>query len=79
MKKDKNAEWNIGLLLTHKNMILPEKTSDKDIEDYEMQILEAVKDKAYAKYLTREEIYVVDNSDETEKNLIYQVLDGTPV
>ena len=67
MKKDKNVELNIGLVLTHKDK-LPEETHGKDIEYYEMQILEAVKDKPYAKYLTRDKIYVVDNTEETESN-----------
>ena len=67
MKKEENAELNIGLALTHKDK-LPEETRDKDIEDYKMQILEVVKDKPYSIYLTREEIYVVDNSEETESN-----------
>ena len=67
MKKDKNAKLNIGLVLTHIDK-LQEKTRDRDIEDYKTQILEAVKDKPYSKYVTREEIYVVDNSEETESN-----------
>ena len=66
-KKEKNVQLNIGLVLTHKDK-LPEETLDKDIEDYKTQILEAVKDKPYAKYLTRDEIYVVDNSENSESN-----------
>ena len=38
------------------------------MEDYKTQILEAVENEPYAKYLTREKIYAVDNSEETEEN-----------
>ena len=67
INKEKNPQLNIGLVLTHKDKI-QEKNRDEYVEDYKTQILEAVKDKPYSKYLTREKIYVVDNTEETEEN-----------
>ena len=67
LKKQEKVELNFGLVLTHKDMI-PGKNADKYIEDYKTQILEAVKDKPYEKYLTKEKIYVVDNTEKTDEN-----------
>ena len=41
---------------------------DQYIEDYKAQILDVVENEPYAKYLAREKIYVVDNTEETEEN-----------
>ena len=60
-------EPNIALVLTHKDQLSAE-NREKHIEDYKTQILEAVENEPYAKYLTREKIYVVDNTEETEEN-----------
>ena len=67
-KKDENdMEPNIALVLTHKDK-LSEENREQEMEEYKTQILEAVENEPYAKYVTRENIYVVDSSEETEEN-----------
>ena len=66
-KGTKEMEPNVALILTHKDKI-PQENPDEYVEDYKTQILEAVENEPYAKYLAREKIYVVDNTEETEEN-----------
>ena len=66
-KGSKQMEPNIALVLTHKDQLSAE-NREKNIQDYKTQILEAVENEPYAKYVARDKIYVVDNSEETEKN-----------
>ena len=66
-KVEEEMEPNIALVLTHKDQ-LSERNREQHIEDYKTQILEAVENEPYAKYLAREKIYVVDNTEETEES-----------
>ena len=66
-KEGEHIEANIALVLTHKDK-LSEENREQQIEEYKTQILEAVENEPYTKYLTREKIYVVDNTEETEEN-----------
>ena len=66
-KGTKEMEPNVALVLTHKDKI-PQENPDEYVEDYKTQILEAVENEPYTKYLAREKIYVVDNTEETEEN-----------
>ena len=66
-KSKEEMEPNIALVLTHKDKI-SEENREKHIEDYRSQILEAVENEPYAKYLIREKIYVVENTEDTEEN-----------
>ena len=66
-KGTNEMEPNVALVLTHKDQLSAE-NREKHIEDYKTQILEAVEKEPYAKYVVREKIYVVDNSEETEEN-----------
>ena len=66
-KDGEHIEPNIALVLTHKDL-LSEENLEQQIEEYKTQILEAVENESYSKYLTRKKIYVVDNTEETEAN-----------
>ena len=53
-KGTKEMEPNVALVLTHKDKI-PQENPDEYLEDYKTQILEAVENQPYAKYLARRE------------------------
>ena len=66
-KGSKELEPNIAMVLTHEDQLSAE-NREQQIEDYKTQILEAVEKEPYAKYVAREKIYVVDNTEETDEN-----------
>ena len=63
--KNNTGQPNIVLVLTHKDKI---KADDKDkyIEEYKDAILSYIDGKAYSKYFAMDDIYVVDNTDDSD-------------
>ena len=58
-------EPNIALVLTHKDMIQVTSTDDY-IEQYITEIRKSISDKPYSKYITNENIFVIDNKNGNE-------------
>ena len=56
----KNLEPSIALVLTHKDEI-PGNNVDQYIQEYIGDVLQSMEKKSYSKYLSRENIFVVDN------------------
>ena len=62
---EKTIEPNIALVLTHKDMIKADDTKQY-IDSYFEELLECIRGKQYASYITVSNIYIVDNRQGTE-------------
>ena len=62
------TQLNFALVLTHKDMI-PAEDPQQYIDNYIGDLLKCVMGKPYASYITRENIFIVDNKTEDEDHL----------
>ena len=62
---EKITEPNIALVLTHKDMIKADDTK-KYIDSYMDELIKCIKGKPYESYIMNENIFVVDNREDTE-------------
>ena len=64
---DNGQEPNIALVLTHKDMIKAPDT-EQYIEEFISEVMTSLKGKSYSKYITNENIFVISNKTDDEKD-----------
>ena len=64
-KENKNFQPNIALVLTHKASC-----TEQDLENFKTEILESIEIKPYSKYITKENIFPIDNKQGEESDFV---------